>query len=123
MEKIGSMLKQPKEEPMKDEEALPEEPVSPESYNEAEWERLKNDEGMAAWAIMEGRKMGVPQDEIDRFAENVIMKALEGHDYGTAYRFRKNMGIGTREQLRAVAEESYHFYVEKNCRNVRNISR
>ena len=95
---------------MKDKEGTPEKLASSESYNEAEWEKLK--QGGAAFAINKGKEMGVPQEELDRFAQDVITRETEGKNYGLVYRFRKNMGIGTEEEVKAAGEQAYKFFLE-----------
>ena len=95
---------------MKDKEEIPGKPASPESYNEAEWNRLK--QGGAAFAINQGKKMGVPQEELDRFAQDVIARETKSKNYGLVYRFRKNMGIGTEEEARDVGKQAYKFFLE-----------
>lgn len=95
---------------MKDAEETPEKPASPEHYNEAEWDKLK--QGGAAFAINKGKEMGVPQEELDRFAEDVITRETESRNYGLVYRFRKNMGVGTKEEVKAAGEQAYKFFLE-----------
>ncbi len=95
---------------MKDKEETSEKPTSPESYNEAEWAKLK--QGGAAFAINKGKEMGVPQEELDRFAQDVIARETEAKNYGLVYRFRKNMGIGTEEEVKAAGEQAYKFFLE-----------
>lgn len=85
------------------EEEMAETPASPEVYDEAEWNRLK--QGGPAFAINKGKEMGVPQEELDRFAQDVIAREIENQNYGLVYRFRKNMGIGTEEEIRAAGEK------------------
>jgi hypothetical protein len=109
-EQMGGPPEQPKEEPIKDREETSEKPAPPESYNEAEWEKLK--QGGAAFAISKGKEMGVPQEKLDRFAQDVIARETESKNYGLAYRFRKNMGIGTEEEVRAAGEQAYKFFLE-----------
>lgn len=109
-EQMGGPPEQPKEESVKDKEEMPEKPISPESYNEAEWEKLK--QGGAAFAINKGKEIGVSQEELDRFAEDVIARETESQNYGLVYRFRKNMGIGTEEEVRAAGEQAYKFFLE-----------
>lgn len=95
---------------MKDKEGTPEKPVSPESYNEAEWNNLK--QGGAAFAINKGKEMGVPQEELDRFTQGVIARETESQNYGLVYRFRKNMGIGTEEEVKTAGRQAYKFFLE-----------
>lgn len=84
---------------------------SPEQqYNKIEWEKLK--QGNEAFAIKQGRKMGVPQEELEQFAQDFIARETESQNYGLVYRFRKNMGIGTEEEVRAVGEQAYKFFLE-----------
>lgn len=109
-EQMGGPPKKPEEEPVKDKEETPEKPASPESYNEAEWDRLK--QGGAAFAINRGKEMGVPQEELDRFAQDVITRETENRNYGLVYRFRKNMGVGTEEEVKAAGEQAYKFFLE-----------
>lgn len=114
-EHMGGPPEQPKEEPVKDKEEAPAKPASPESYNEAEWEKLKWEklrQGGAVFAINKGKEMGVPKEELDRFAEDIIARETENHHYGLVYSFRKDMGIGTAEEVRAVGEQAYKFFLE-----------
>lgn len=114
-EKMGSSPEQPKEELVKDKEKIPEKPTSPESYNEAEWEKLK--QNGAAFALNKGRRIGVPQEELDRFAQDVITLETESQNYGLVYRFRKNMGIGTEEDIKIAGEQAYKFFLESGDSN------
>ena len=109
-EQMGKLPEQPKEEPAKGKEEITERPASPESYNKVEWDRLK--QGGPAFAINKGREMGVPQEEINQFAENVIARETENKNYGFVYRFMKNIGIGTEEEVRAAGEQAYRFFLE-----------
>lgn len=109
-EQMGGQPDEPEEEPMKDKEETPEKPVSPEHYNKEEWDKLK--QGGAASAINKGKELGVPQEELDRFAEDVIARETERKNYALVYRFRKNMGIGTEEEVRAAGEQAYKFFLE-----------
>lgn len=56
--------------------------------------------------------MGVPQEEIDRFIQDVITRETKNKNYSFVYRFRKNIGIGTKEEIRAVGELAYKFFLE-----------
>ena len=113
MESMGVPPPQQPEEELvkdKDEEAVAEEePVLPESYNEAEWAQLK--QGGEARALEKGRAMGVPQEELDRFAEEVIANAQANYDYFFVYRFRKNMGIGTEKEILDAGKYAYQFFL------------
>jgi len=94
----------------KDKEETPEKPASPESFNEAEWDKLK--QGGAAFAINKGKEIGVPQEELDRFAQDVITRETESKNFGFVYRFRKNKGIGTEEEVRAAGKQAYEFFLK-----------
>lgn len=109
-EQIDGLPEQFEEESVKTEEETSETPASPEAYDEAEWNRLK--QGGPAFAINKGREMGVPQEELDRFAQDVIAREIENQNYGVVYRFRKNMGIGTEEEVKATGEQAYRFFLE-----------
>lgn len=89
-------------------------PENPEgSFDREEWERTKlNFRGAAA--IRKGREMGVPEEEIIKFAEENIVRKKENGDYALVYQFRKNMKIGTPEVIRAAGEEAYKFLFEGN---------
>ena len=89
----------------------PEKPEFLESYDRAEWNKLG--QGPAAFAIQNGKEMGVPPEELDRFAQEVIARETKNRDYSFVYRFRKNMGIGTEEEIRAVGGQAYQFFLEK----------
>lgn len=80
-----------------------------ESYDEVKWEKLQKS---PASAMDKGKEMGVPQEELDRFAQDVIARETENKDYGFVYRFRKGMKIGTEEEIRAVGEKAYQFLFE-----------
>lgn len=95
---------------MGDKEETPEKQASLESYNEAEWEKLK--QGGAAFAINRGKEMGVSQEELNRFAQDVITRETEDKNYSLVYRFRKNMGIGKEEEVKAAGEQAYKFFLE-----------
>jgi len=95
---------------MENKEETPEKPASPENYDKEEWEKLK--QRSTVFAIDKGKEMGVPQEELDRFAQDVIACETESQNYGLVYRFRKNMGIGTEEELKAAGEQAYKFFLE-----------
>lgn len=109
-EQIGEKPEQPEEEPMENKEKTPEKSASPENYDKEEWEKLK--QGGAAFAINKGKGMGVPQEELSQFAQDVIARETENQNYGFVYRFRKNMGIGTEEEVKAAGEQAYKFFLE-----------
>lgn len=109
-EQMGEKPEQPKDEPMENKGETSEKPASPKSYNEAEWEKLK--QGGTVFAIDKGKEIGVPQEELNRFAEEVIARETESQNYGLVYRFRKNMEIGTEEKVKAVGEQAYKFFLE-----------
>lgn len=104
-EQMGGSAEQLKKEPVKDKKEIREKSTSPESYNKAEWEKLK--QGGAAFAINKGKEKGVPQEELDRFAEDVIARETKSQNYDFVYRFRKNMEIGTDEEIKTVGEKAY----------------
>lgn len=109
-EQMGKKPEQPEDEPMEKKEEMPEKPASPENYDIEKWEKLK--QGSAVFAIDKGREMGVPQEELDRFAQDFIARETEDHNYGVVYRFRKNMKIGTEEEVKAAGEQAYKFFLE-----------
>lgn len=109
-EQMGGSPEQLKEESIENKEEMSEKPTSPEFYNEAEWEKLK--QRGAALAINKGKEMGVPQEELDRFAQNVIARETKSQNYDFVYRFRKNMGIGTEEEMKVAGEQAYKFCLE-----------
>lgn len=79
-------------------------------YNKAEWEELK--QGGEAFAINKGKEIGVPREELDRFAEDVVARETKNHNYAFIYRFMKGMGIGTEKELRAVGEKAYQSFCD-----------
>ena len=109
-EQTGELPEQRKNEPVKSEGKAPDRSASPESYNIEEWQRLKR--GGAALAITKGKQIGVPREELDRFAEDVITRETTIQNYDFVYRFRKNMGIGTEKEVRAAGEQAYKFFLE-----------
>jgi hypothetical protein len=108
-EQMGEKPEQPEEKPLENKEETFEKPASPE-YDKDEWGKLK--EGNAVVAIDKGRKMGVPQEELDQLAQDYIARETESRNYGIIYRFRKNMGIGTEDEVRAAGEQAYKFFIE-----------
>lgn len=107
LEQMGGPSEQPQQESAQDQEEALEKPASPESYDETAWHKLK--QGYPAAAINKGREMGVSQEELDRFAEDVIARETQNRNYGFVYRFRKSMGIGTEEEVQAVGKQAYKF--------------
>lgn len=79
---------------------------SPEPYDKEGWEQSKR--AGAAFAIQKGRELGVPLEVLNQFALEKIEEEKEKGHYGFAYRFRKNMGIGTDEELKAAGVEAYN---------------
>lgn len=111
-EQFGELPEEPKEQPAEDrkEEAAGKPPAQESHYNEAEWNKLK--QGGAAFAINKGKEIGVPQEELDRLAEDVIARETEKQNFAFVYRFRKNMGIGTPEEIKAAGAHAYRFLFE-----------
>ena len=99
-EQMGKPTEEPKERP-----------IPPESYDEAKWIELKRS-GLLPFAINQGKKMGVPQEEIDRFAEDFIARETKNKNYDLVYKLRKNMGIGTEEDIRIAGEQLYKFFLK-----------
>ena len=79
-------------------------------YDKVRWDKLKK--GPPAGAIKKGKETGVPQEELDKFAQDVIARETEKQNYSFVYRFRKNMGIGTDEEIRAVGEKAYQSFFD-----------
>lgn len=95
---MGGAPEQFKEEPMKDAEGTPERSILPEFYDKAKWEGLK--QGDAYFSIYnKGKAMGVPQQELDKFAQDAIAQEIKNQNYGFVARFMESMGIGTREEV------------------------
>jgi len=80
-------------------------------YDKAKWKELIEDR-LPAQTIKQGREMGVPPEEINQYAEEVIAQRMEEQDYDFIYRFRKNMKIGTAEELKAIGEKAYQFFFD-----------
>jgi hypothetical protein len=74
------------------------------------WETLK--QGPPALAILEGRKMGMPEEELDRFAREVIAQRSEEGDLHFVFRFMANLAIGTAEERQKIGQEAYRFSLE-----------
>lgn len=72
-------------------------------YNKEEWEDMKQKRPPAS-AIDKGRVLGVPEEEIEKFAREIIERELD--DPVFVYRFMKNMGIGTEEELKFAEEKA-----------------
>ena len=110
LEQMGKPPIQSKQEIVDDKEKMSKKPTSQESYNKTEWHKLK--QGGAASAINKGKEMGVPQEKIDQLAQDVIARETENQNYGFIYRFRKNMEIGTEEEVKSAGEQAYRFFIE-----------
>lgn len=82
---------------------------TPEYFNE-EWEKLKLLKEREFIAIKKGREIGVPEEEIGKFAQDVVAREIEKNNYGIAYRFIKNSGIGTEEEVGNLGKQAYDFY-------------
>ena len=82
----------------------------PEKYENPGWEKFK--QWGAASAMLEGKKLGVPQEELDNFTREVIARETEKGDYDFIYRFRKNLTIGTEEEIRFTGQQAYQFLFE-----------
>lgn len=106
-EEIGT---HPKEEEMK-KERMPEK-IELSEAREKEWARLKR--VGAFWAIQEGKRIGIPPEELDRFAQEVIAERTKDQDYGFIFHFRGALGMGTEEELRKVGELAYQRALEEN---------
>lgn len=78
-------------------------------YDKEKFEEIKSDKGPAA-AISWARKNGVPEEEVIKFALEVIEKNINEGDLFFVYRFRKSMGIGTSEEIKKAGEEAYELY-------------
>ena len=105
-EQMGGPPEQPEEEPVKDKEGTPEGPTSPEPYNETEWNKLKQGE-VSTPIYLKGKEMDVPQEELDQFAKDVIVKELEKENYTFVYGFRKLTGIERAEPTEAYDEKAW----------------
>jgi len=71
---------------------LPEQPgEAPESFDKAEWLRLQK--VGTFFAINKGREMGVPQEELDRFAREVIARETEKGNHDLARRLKESLGM------------------------------
>ena len=92
----------------------PEEPSQEEvegtKYDKEKWEKLA--QGSAALAIEEGKKIGVPEEELYQFALDVIARETQNRHFGFVYRFMKSMGIGTAKEVKAAGEQAYHSFLE-----------
>ncbi|MDP2910058.1 MAG: hypothetical protein Q8N69_03255 [bacterium] len=75
-----------------------------------EWEGLRR--GAPALAIIRGREIGVPSEEIARFADEVVARETASGNYDLVYRFRRNMKIGTETEIRAAGERAYQSFFE-----------
>lgn len=84
--------------------------ISPEQpYDRSNWEKLKK--RGSAFAIIEGRKLGVPREELNRFAEEIIEKAIGNQEYAFVYRFMTSMGIGTRETAINIGKQAFDLFM------------
>ncbi len=101
IEKMDKQPKQPKEAP-----------TPQESYNKKKWGEIKK-KGYAAISIDEGRKMGVPQEELDEIAQEFIARRTKEERYDTVYNFMRNTKIGTEEEIKSAGEQAYKFFFEK----------
>lgn len=88
-------------------------PITPESFDVAKWEKLKQGGvTLAASIIIQGRELGVPLAELNQFAQEVITQWTANQQYEVIYRFRKNMKIGSAEEAKAAGELAYRFFLE-----------
>ena len=112
---MGEIPEQPNEESMKDQEKTLEKSTLPEQYDEAAWEKLKLERGQGSPAavINKGKEWGVSQEELERFAQDVIAQWKQSEKLAYLYDFMKNMGIGTAEELRDVGEQAYNFFLDR----------
>ena len=107
----------PKEEPIKQESEKIEEGPKAETeseveYNKEEWEEIKSSKGPVS-AIEKGRALGVPEEEIERFAREIIER--EKSDPAFVLRFMRNMGIGTEEELKSAEERAREYVIKKEA--------
>lgn len=88
--------------------------ISPEyfgsSYDREEFEKIKSARGPAT-VIFWARENNVPEAEILKFAMEIIEKFADQGDLFFVYRFRKNMKIGTPEEIRKSGDEAYQLYM------------
>lgn len=110
-EQMGELLEQSQMKPAGDKGGIPENPASP-AYDEVKWKTLM--EGGAAFAIKKGKEMGVSPEELDRYARGVIAQGINDNQLGFVYRFRKNMKIGTEEEVKNAGEQAYRLFLERD---------
>lgn len=87
--------------------------VTPESFDVAAWEKLKQGgAALAASIINKGRELGVSAEELNQFAQEAIAQWVTNQQYDVIYRFRKNMKIGSAEEIKAAGDLAYQFFIE-----------
>jgi len=79
-------------------------------YDREAWEKAK--EIGVAWAIQTGRKLGVPEEELDRFVVEAINERRKNGDWGSVFHLMKHLGIGSPEELQEAGEKAYQIFFE-----------
>lgn len=64
------------------------------------------------FAIEKGVKLGVPEEELNRFAQEVIDEKKKNDDWGGVYGLMKSLGMGTQEELQEIGEKAYKFFLD-----------
>ncbi len=82
---------------------VPERPASPESYNKAEWNKLK--QGDPTFAIKKGKEMGVPEEELRIIGEQAYESFFDSGDFSSAMRVAADLYGMDSEKWKHAAEK------------------
>jgi hypothetical protein len=75
---------------------------------------MKAEREMGTFKILKkGIEMGVPQSEIDSVLQEDVEKMNAQGNYGSEFRIRTRLGLGSPEAIRAIGEKAYQSYVSK----------
>lgn len=88
------------------------EPIEQETeFDLEEWEKLKANRDLGTRVILEqGKEMGVPLVEREKFLQEVAAQWQEKKNYGFEYWIRRRLDIGSPEELKAIGERAYQAY-------------
>lgn len=100
---MGGAPEQPKEEQMENKEETSEKSASLESYDKAEWEKLK--QGDPTLAIKKGKEMGVPEEKLRIIGEQAYESFFNSGDFSSAMRVAADLYGMDSEKWKHAAEK------------------
>lgn len=83
-------------------------------YDEKKWGELTAREAAFYDTYQKGLDMGVPPEELERFAQGVVRQKTEEGDLGFVFRFRKAISLGTPEEIDKIGLSAYQQAMEQS---------